>query len=197
VVAPRRTQSERTAHTRGLLIEAAVDSLVDKGWAATTAIEVCRRTGLTRGALVHHFPNLSGLLASALASVYDDLIGAIDSEPHTVADAVDATWACVGDPRFKAVIEAWLAAANDAELRREIGPVITRFSKLVDPRGALHDVVADPDARLFYLTARETMLGLALGRAVAPGHALPHERAVMDRLRAEAATLDRRKRGSR
>lgn len=187
---PGRTQGERTARTRGLLVDAAIDSLVEKGWAATTAVEVCRRTGLTRGALVHHFPNLSGLLATALQSVCADLVGTV-REPRTLAEAIDVTWACVREPRFKAVIEAWLAAANDPDLAREIGPVVASFSKLVSPDGALHDVFADAGAEHFYLAARETMLGLALGRAISSGRALPHEAAVIDQLRAQAAELDR------
>jgi AcrR family transcriptional regulator len=186
----RRTQVERSAHTRGVLVEAAVESLVDRGWAATTAVEVCRRTGLTRGALVHHFPSLSGLLAAALESVCDELVGAVP-EPVTLVDAVDVTWACVRAPHFKAVIEAWMAAANDPELRREIGPVVARFSKLVHPDGALHDVLADDDGARFYLLARETMLGLALGRAISSGRALPHEAGVIEQLRTEAAAIDR------
>lgn len=186
----RRTQGERTAHTRAALIEAAVDALVEKGWAATTAVEVCRRTGLTRGALVHHFPSLSGLLAAALESVCDDLLAGAATEPRTLVEAVDLTWACFSDRRFKAVIEAWLAAANEPDLQREIGPVIVNIAKLVSPDGALRAVMTDDEATRFYLTARETMLGLALGRAISSNRALPHEPDVLARLRAEAAGID-------
>ncbi len=178
----RRSQVERSASTQALLIAAAVASLVEKGWAATTAVEVCRRTGLTRGALVHHYPNLSGLLAAALQSVYDAMVAEIEREPASVADAIEITWTCVSDPRFKAVIEAWLAAANDDELRRELGPVIARFSKLVDPAGVPNEA--------FYLTAREALLGLALGRALARDASLPHEDVVLTRLRAQARELE-------
>jgi AcrR family transcriptional regulator len=194
MVETRRTQVERSATTRKMLIDAAVDSLVEHGWAATTTVEVCRRTGLTRGAVVHHFPSLPSLLASALDAVYDDLIRTAVREPATLADAIDATWACVGDRRFKAVIESWLAAANDRDLAREIGPVVANFAKLVSPDGALRDLTLNADARLFYLTARETMLGLALGRALSAGRALPHETVVLDDLRSRAAELDGRPR---
>ena len=39
-------------------------------------------------------------------------------------------------------------------------------------------------------TARETMLGFALGRATGGGKPLGHERRVLARLRREAATID-------
>jgi AcrR family transcriptional regulator len=186
----RRTQAERSESTRGRLAAAAVDSLVERGWAATTAVEVCRRAGVTRGALVHHYPHLSALLADALATVYARMaerpLAGIDSLPALVDDA----WARIGTREFKAVIEAWLAAANDVELRRELGPVIERFFKLVQPEELpIRDLLARPEAAAFFLTAREAMLGLALGRAISSGQPLPHEGIVLDDLRARATAL--------
>jgi hypothetical protein len=34
-----------------------------------------------------------------------------------VADLVDVTWKAIGNPRFNAVLEAWLAMANVPTLR--------------------------------------------------------------------------------
>ena len=45
------------------------------------------------------------------------------------------------------------------------------------------------EAANFFLLAREAMLGLALGRAIASGRPVPHEQAVLDQLRARAAQL--------
>ncbi|MBV9950634.1 MAG: helix-turn-helix transcriptional regulator, partial [Acidimicrobiia bacterium] len=52
----RRSQAERSATTQRALIEAAVELLIERGWAATTAVAVCERAGCTRGALIHHYP---------------------------------------------------------------------------------------------------------------------------------------------
>jgi len=188
----RRTQIDRSARTCAQLIGAAIDSLVEQGWSATTAVDVCNRAGVTRGALMHHFPNLRGLLAAALETVHTELLATITREPRTLVELVDLTWRCTSEPHFKAVIEAWMATANDAELGAEIGPVVARFSKLVSPDESLVSVLTDPDATAFYLTAREAMLGLALGRAMSSSHALAHEATVIDRLRDEAARLDAR-----
>lgn len=51
-------------------------------------------------------------------------------------------------------------------------------------------ILRDADAKAFYLTAREAMLGLALGRATGGGKALGHERIVLARLRREAVEYD-------
>lgn len=185
---PRRTQAERTATTRQLLIDATIASLVERGWAATTAVEVCGRAGVTRGALVHQFGSLPALLAAALEDLYGRLLG--PPRPVTsVRGLVDRMWTATNRPELKAVIEAWLAAANDAELRDELGGVITGFAKVVHP-DQVPGLLDDAEARAVYLTAREAILGLALGRACTGGQPLPHERTVLRRLRAQADAVD-------
>ena len=189
----RRTQAERSAATQQLLADAAIGLLVERGWAATTAVAVCERAGVSRGALLHHFPSLSALLAHALESLYEDFIRRSRLPATSVRGIIDDVWRAAGDPRFKAVLEAWSAAANDAELAQEIAPAVGRFAALVSPKGDLPDSpVRDADARAFVLTAREALLGLALGRAYGGGRPLGHERIVLARLRSEADEIDAR-----
>src|SRR6185312_7620544 len=102
---PRRTQADRTATTRAALADAAIEVLVERGWAAVTAIEVCNRAGVTRGAFHHHYDSLPELLADALRRLYAAFT---TGKPPTVTDLpslIDATWALIGQPRFKAVLE--------------------------------------------------------------------------------------------
>lgn len=187
----RRTQAERTAATRGALADAAVEVLIERGWAAVTAIEVCNRAGVSRGAFHHHYDSLPELLADALRRIYASFSTSKQPKPtpHDLASLIDATWTIVGQPRFKAVLEAWLAMANEPTLRAEIGPVVVEFSKLVNPAGKTTPILADDTHRNYYLMARETLLGLALGRATNSGRPLRHEKAVLETLRTGAAAL--------
>lgn len=190
MTAVRRTQAERSASTRALLISAAIDSLNERGWAATTSVGVCARAGLTRGAFVHHFDSLPELLAAALQSIYEDSPEPVGPRPATLAEAVDATWHAIANRHFKAVIEAWLAMANDPELAAVIGPVVAEFAGRVNPKPSSSDVLGTAERRAYYLMAREAMLGLALGRATNHGKPLGHEGAVLKTLRAGAARID-------
>ena len=150
---------------------------------------MCTRVGVTRGAFHHHYAEP----ARASSPTPSDgstprWADATSPAPTDLAGLIDATWAAIGNPRFKAVLEAWLAMANDPSLRAEIGPVVAEFAGLVKPDA----IAADPHRRRtprLLLTARETMLGLALGRATNGGKPLGHERRVLARIRAEAATL--------
>lgn len=189
----RQTQAQRTATTRQALIDATLDLLVERGWAGITSVAVCQRAGLTRGAFVHHFDGLPDLLAAALDARYGEMADAAAAGPvpTSMAELVDQTWQSVAATDFKVVIEAWLAAANDEELRTTIGPVVERFAELVHP-DQRSDVFADDDAKVFFLTARETILGLALGRATNRGRPVRHEQAVLQNLSRLAQEHDAR-----
>ena len=189
VITTRRTQADRTAATKAALADAAVEVLIEQGWAAVTAIEVCNRVGVSRGAFHHHYDNLPELLADALRRLYAEMTPRNRTAPSTVHALVNGTWEAIGNPRFKAVLEAWLAMANDPSLRAEIGPVVAEFAGLVNP-DAITSILTNAQRRDFFITAREAMLGLALGRATNGGKPLGHERRVLARLRAEAAAID-------
>jgi AcrR family transcriptional regulator len=185
----RRTQADRSATTKAALADGAIDLLVERGWAATTVVEVCNRVGVSRGAFHHHYDSLPELLADALRRLYAEMACSKQKEVTDVADLVDVTWKAIGNPRFKAVLEAWLAMANDPSLRSEIGPVVTEFARLVNPDN-ITKVLTDAARRDFFVTARESMIGLALGRATNGGKPLGHERRVLARIRAEGSTFE-------
>src|SRR5512140_1920296 len=61
-----RTQQQRRDETRRALLDAAVESLIEVGFARTTTLEVQRRADASRGALLHHFPSKTELLVAAV-----------------------------------------------------------------------------------------------------------------------------------
>lgn len=176
---------------REALADAATEVLIERGWASVTVVEVCKRAGATRGAFHHHYDALPELLADALSRLYATMRTRRPAKVADLCSLIDATWQAIGNPRFKAVLEAWLAMANDPDLRSEIGPVVAEFADLVNPASGSSTVLAGENQRVYYLMARETMLGLALGRAANRGQALRHERAVLQTLRQGARALDR------
>lgn len=193
-----RTQADRSAATRGALIEAALSLLVERGWAGITSVAVCERAGLTRGAFVHHFRGLPDLFAAALDARYDALatLARLDPPAASIAELVDGMWSSIVASEFKVVIEAWLAAANDPDLREAIGPVVERFAKLVQPE-VRSDLLRDDESQAFFLVVRETLIGLALGRATNRGRPVAHETTVLEHLSRLAREHDARLERSR
>jgi len=189
----RRTQADRLAATRSKFIAAAGDLLVEQGWAQVTSVAVCARAGLTRGAFVHHFDGLPDLFAAVLASRYDEIAAEVESEgePTSIVEIIERSWSINRQPEFKVVLEAWLAGANDPDLGRMLDPVVATFAKLFGPDRWL-SLLSDDEAMAFYLSARESLLGLAWGRATNRSQSLAHEGIVLNHLIETAKAHDAR-----
>lgn len=122
-----RTQQQRRDETRGALLDAAVESLIEVGFSRTTTLEVQRRAEVSRGALLHHFPSKAELLVAAVdhlaemrARELKQLAGQLPEERagRARSDAViGLLWQCFSGAFFQVAMELRTAARTDPELR--------------------------------------------------------------------------------
>jgi AcrR family transcriptional regulator len=110
--------------TRRRIVDVAVESLVERGFAATTTVEVQRRTGLSRGALLHHFPTREALFTAAVHRLVEVNLEAmwqeLDAAPADADPVRRGMWVlrrASRRPSFGAELELWGAARTDARLR--------------------------------------------------------------------------------
>ncbi|MFC3228511.1 TetR/AcrR family transcriptional regulator, partial [Marinibaculum pumilum] len=68
---PRKTQAERSAETQLRIMEAAVRLIRNRGYANFRTAEVARIAGVSRGAMLHHYPTKDDLVYATLQHVYD------------------------------------------------------------------------------------------------------------------------------
>ncbi len=186
----------RSVRTQAQLVESALESLIELGFARTTGVEVCRRASLTRGALTYHFADFGDLLAAALATAYERLLD-VPAWPEQVGPVegwVYQAHRCAALPEFKAILELWLASRNDPDLGARLSDAIALGAPLFDPVLMLADrpVEVTEEVDAVFRTITETFIGLGVGRSVSGGHALGHEQAVVDVLIGMARDLDRR-----
>ena len=66
----RRTQLERRETTRALLMEATLKCLARDGYAHTSISTIIAEAGVSRGALLHHFPTKNDLIAAVIDYFY-------------------------------------------------------------------------------------------------------------------------------
>lgn len=66
----RRTQQERRESTRSALLDATVRCLGRDGYAATSISSIIKEAGVSRGALLHHFPSKNELIGAAIHQFY-------------------------------------------------------------------------------------------------------------------------------
>ena len=124
----RVPQAERRRITRGKLLDATIDSLIDLGYARTTTVEVGERTGLSRGAQLHHFPSKVDLLVAAIEHLADERSKDFETELEArfaqgddpVDAMVDVLWVMFSDPIYWATIELMVAARTDPELLEKL-----------------------------------------------------------------------------
>ncbi len=120
----RRTQAQRRAATRAALLDATLACLVDLGHAGTTTTEICRRAGVSQGALFRHWDTKADLLTDAvevlfgrLFDAYRDRLEDAASADDRIAAGVQALWQLYRRPDLLAALELYVAARTDPELR--------------------------------------------------------------------------------
>ncbi len=129
-------QAQKSASTRNLIIDAAIRCFVDLGYARTTTTAIAERAGLSRGAMLHHFPSKIDIVRAAVDHLHAKRLKALRKsmmrpavESDRVRQGVDAYWAHVKHPMFVAFFELSVAARTDAELASILRPAQEAFER--------------------------------------------------------------------
>lgn len=170
-VLSRPTQADRSRDTRGKLMDAVVDCLVDVGWAGTTTTLVSERAGVSRGAQLHHFASRGELVAAAVEHLGEEGVRELRDRAAALGRPA-GTPAVVGlvvdfyvSPMFAAALELWVAARTDAALRELVLPLQARLGR-ESHRVAVELLDAD-ERRPGVREAVQATLDLARGLALA------------------------------
>ena len=123
----KEPQQDRSRATRQRLLEAAVESLAEVGYAATTVSVVAARAGVSRGAAQHHFPTRADLFAAAVEYMTEVRLAEIRAQASRLPSGAGRTEAIVAmladvytGPLFKAALHLWVAASTEEPLRQQI-----------------------------------------------------------------------------
>lgn len=130
-VGSRKPQA-RAVETRRRLLTATIECMVELGHARTTTTEVCKRAGVSQGALFKHFPSKQALLGATVEHLFLDLIegyrgalgDAVMIREDRIGAALELLWATFRAPALMAAFELYTAARTDAELREALRPVL-------------------------------------------------------------------------
>src|SRR3954454_2949687 len=138
----RRSQAERSAATREALLDAAIDCLVDEGYASTTTAAVAVRAGLSRGAHLHHFQTRTALVGAAVEQLAARWLGELREATKGLPDGPDRTlagldllWAHYASPLYQAAMDLWTDARSYDELRQSLIGVARRLDRGVNRVG--------------------------------------------------------------
>lgn len=184
---PRISQRDRRQAAERKLLDATVSILIDRGYAATTTLEVQRKAGVSRGVLLHYYGSRSELISAATRHLYATRIGEVrlkvaESSANVSPDDDWALllWQVVSGPIGRACLELLVEARHDAEMRAYVIPLEREFGRAnLDLCRALlgEERAAHSRFREFCFVVINSMFGAAAG-TVLPGSA--DERRLLD-----------------
>jgi AcrR family transcriptional regulator len=129
------SRAEQGAQTRQRLLEATIECLAELGYARMSTNDVVKKTGVSRGALAHHFPSKAHLVAEAAAYLINMRIRytvnkfkALDKGNLDFRTDIETKWKAY-EKWFPANIEFMVASRTDPELREHFSSAIGRYEK--------------------------------------------------------------------
>jgi AcrR family transcriptional regulator len=136
----RPTRKEQAEASRRRLLDAVFECLLESGYAGTTVTAITRRAGLSNGALFNHFATKEALMSAMAVDLgrrlWEQSVDAIATLEHPVdtATVVDLVWDAMRDDRTQVLMELYVAARTNPELRatfRELDPLFRAASRAI------------------------------------------------------------------
>jgi AcrR family transcriptional regulator len=178
-----RVDEERAPNTRSRVLRVAADLFARQGYVETSLSQIARRLGLTKAAVLYHFPTKDAILMELAEPMLAALEGILDAaEPMPPQQARWAVIEGILDVSFEHL--RLLAIANAAWVARD--PV---FGRVVDINNRALEVIAGPGAGLREHVRASAVLAL-LARPVLFHREHPPEDVRREVLAAAARLLD-------
>ena len=180
---------EQGEATRRELVAVARELFAERGYDAVSIEMVLQKTGVSRGALYHHFKSKGALFAAVLEAVEGDLAAALAGTAQGIADPVAA---------LRAGCEAWLRFARDPAIRQIAlidAPAVVGWQRwreideqhgfgllkrALQASGRVRQDLIDPFAHMLLAALAE--LALMVARSPDPAAAMPGAQAALDEL---------------
>lgn len=127
-------QARKSEATRNQIITAAIRCIVESSYSNTTTMRIAEKAGLSRGAMLHHFPSKIDIIRAVVEYLHNKRIQAfrrsirgIPEGADRVRLAVRSYWEHVNHPLYIAIFELAVAARTDEELRDILQPAQKAF----------------------------------------------------------------------
>lgn len=120
-------QAQKSAMTRDRILDAAIASFIELGYTNVTTARVASSAGVSRGAMLHHFPSKTELIQAAVEYLHgkllEDYTQRVNSIPANLQGAerrragLEAYWDYLVGDLFTVYHELCVASRTDPELR--------------------------------------------------------------------------------
>jgi AcrR family transcriptional regulator len=136
---------QTTLDTRARILAAALELFLDQGYQRSSLRQIADRLGLTKAAILYHFPSKAHILAALCEPLTDDLEAVIE-DAAARPDPGAARWAAI-----EGALEVYLTHRRFLRLLFQDVSLLAQekgFQHLVELMQQAHEIVAGPGAGL-------------------------------------------------
>lgn len=132
----RRKNVDRSASTRRQILEATIQCLDTWGYGAVTNIKVADAAGVSRGAMMHHFPTRQALIVATIEVAYANQgefrateLAKVPPGLDRYRRIMDLSYTTQRMPEGMALNEIRIGSRSDPEIRDAVTPMMSAISE--------------------------------------------------------------------
>jgi AcrR family transcriptional regulator len=132
----RRKNVDRSAATRRQILEATIQCLERWGYGAVTNIKVADAAGVSRGAMMHHFPTRQALVVATVEFAYEkqsllraEELAKVPPGLDRYRRIMDLSFTTQRMPEGMALNEIRIGSRSDPEIREAVTPMMSSISE--------------------------------------------------------------------
>jgi AcrR family transcriptional regulator len=154
----RQTQEERSEGTQQRILNAAIELLYNEGYVAASTHKIAERAGVSRGAMLHHFPSKDDLMLAVVRAAHERDSLSLRAGLAKISDPLDRffalpdlAWTVMSGPSGIAVLEIMMSSRSNADLGTRLAPLQA-------------EIEAESQARILQLMHDAGLRGEAINR---------------------------------
>jgi AcrR family transcriptional regulator len=127
-------QARKSQATQRLIVDTTIKCLAKYGYHETTYIRISEESGISRGAMRHHFPSRVDIMRATIEYLHEKRLAAFRKAAAAIPDGpgrtranIESLWQHVNHPMFMVFIDLALAARKDKELAAIFRPAQRTF----------------------------------------------------------------------
>lgn len=134
-----RQQQARSVVTRESLLEATLQVIYAQGYLGATTKEIAKAAGVSRGALLHHFPTRTDIILASMVHLLDgasldirNVAKRVRQREIAIDGFIDYLWSMFTGRFFYVSLEVLTQARTDELFRSQMIPILENFNDELD-----------------------------------------------------------------
>lgn len=138
VASEKTWQQTKSENTRAAILDATIDCFFELGYGNTTTEKVAKQAGVSRGAMLHHFPSRIDLVRAAVVHLNQrrlqlytaqELKIQEDAEHTQISEGIESFWGQLKTPLYTVFHELQVAARTDDDLKEVLEQTSREFDR--------------------------------------------------------------------